>query len=95
MLIKGIIVYPITYLLSFGPIEIIRILKIFVDIKDYNLDADSYFFLPVLFYLNGFMNSITFFILRYQYNQISVNNNSESNEDEAINESILSKNIEE
>ena len=41
------------------------------------------------------MNSITFFILRYQYNQISVNNNSESYEDEAINESILSKNIEE
>jgi len=95
MLIKGIIVYPIIYLLSFGPIEVIRILIIFVDIPDYDLDSDSYFFLPILFYLNGFMNSITFFILRYQYNQISVNNNSESYEDEAINESILSKNIEE
>ena len=41
------------------------------------------------------MNSITFFILRYQYNQISVNNNSDIIEDDAINESILSKNIEE
>lgn len=38
MLIKGIIVYPIIYLLSFGPIEIIRIFKIFVDIQDYDYD---------------------------------------------------------
>ena len=79
MLIKGIIVYPIIYLLSFGPIEIFSILQIFVDITDHDLDSDySYFFLPVLFYLNGFMNSITFFILRYQYNQISVNDSSDS-----------------
>ena len=67
MLIKGIIVYPIIYLLSFGPMEVIRILIIFVDIPDYDLDSDSYFFLPVLFYLNGFMNILISLLFKFLY----------------------------
>lgn len=68
MLYKGIIIYPIIYLLSFGPIEFIRILQLFGSkADDGDLEKKFYFFLNVLLYLNGFMNSITFFILRSQY----------------------------
>ena len=66
MLRKGVIIYPILFLLSFGPTEFIRILQLSkYSINDDDMEQGYYFIFVVLLYLNGLMNSITFFILRY------------------------------